>query len=54
MHFFPKAWVAAGGGVDVGEALEDACLREIFEETGIKIDSMQAERKGIDFSHSET
>lgn len=38
MAFFPRAWVAPGGGVEVTEDLDFACLREVAEETGIQID----------------
>jgi 8-oxo-dGTP pyrophosphatase MutT (NUDIX family) len=31
-------WVFPGGGVDVGESLEDAAVREYQEEIGLKID----------------
>lgn len=34
---FPCSWVFAGGKVDQGEDFEEAILREIDEETGIKI-----------------
>eukprot|EP00347_Sterkiella_histriomuscorum_P019722 403340539 len=45
LHFFPRAWVAAGGGVELGEQLEIACLRELEEETGIKIDAIPFKQK---------
>lgn len=34
---FPKAWVIPGGHVEHGEDLEQACMRELSEETGINI-----------------
>ena len=30
-------WLTPGGGIDAGESVEDAAVRELLEETGIKI-----------------
>lgn len=35
LKIFPHAWVMPGGHVDLGETLENAVIRETFEETGI-------------------
>ncbi len=37
------SWTMPGGKLEFGETLKDACFREVFEETGIKInkDSLQ-------------
>lgn len=34
---FPNAWVLPGGHFELGETLEECVLREVEEETGIKI-----------------
>ncbi len=36
-----KKWVVAGGHVDKGETHEEAAYRELFEESGITVDSLE-------------
>lgn len=36
-----KMWKMPGGFIELGETAEDACRREIFEETGIHIGNLQ-------------
>lgn len=33
----PPRWITPGGGIDAGESAREAAVRELFEETGIKI-----------------
>ena len=37
----PLGWDFPGGGVDKGENFETATIRELYEETGIQIDSLE-------------
>ncbi|MEN9731838.1 MAG: hypothetical protein RL488_1148 [Actinomycetota bacterium] len=41
-HFDPELgleprWLTPGGGIDAGEGVREAAIRELFEETGLKI-----------------
>ena len=49
MSFWPSAWVYPGGHIEVGEGLDEGSLRELHEETGVKVSvqklSGQARRK---------
>ena len=38
MGSFKGAWVLPGGHIDPGESLEECALRELREETGVKVD----------------
>jgi 8-oxo-dGTP pyrophosphatase MutT (NUDIX family) len=35
----PPRWITPGGGIDVGETPMEAAVRELFEETGLRVDS---------------
>ncbi|GMQ64660.1 NUDIX hydrolase [Vallitalea maricola] len=34
-------WGLPGGVIELGESVEDAAIREVFEETGIKVDNLK-------------
>ena len=44
-------WGVPGGGIDEGETPEQGALRELYEETGLEVDSVGPERavRGYDF-----
>jgi len=37
----PPRWLTPGGGIDLGESTLVAAIRELFEETGLKVDSAE-------------
>ena len=37
---FKDKWALPGGFIDMDETLEEACKRELFEETGMKVEAM--------------
>lgn len=38
---FKNKWALPGGFLDMDETLEQACIRELQEETGLKVETMQ-------------
>ena len=37
---FASVWVPPGGGIEEGESAEDAALRELWEETGLRLSEL--------------
>lgn len=46
-------WVQPGGHIDSRETPDEAARREVYEETGVKIELHPAHRPSHDFAHSE-
>lgn len=53
--WMPNKWALVGGGIEKNETPEQACKREIFEETGLKInkfiETFSIERHGDSIEH---
>ena len=49
-HEVPPRWITPGGGVDPGEDMQQAGLRELHEETGLVLDSLPAPFLEEDFA----
>lgn len=48
-HAIPPRWITPGGGVDPGEDHRQAAIRELWEETGLRVDSIGAPFAVTDF-----
>lgn len=45
-------WITPGGGVDAGEGHDEAAVRELFEETSLRVDAVGEPVHTIDFAVS--
>lgn len=45
-------WITPGGGVDPGETHAQAAVRELFEETGLRVDDLGPSIHSLDFAVS--
>ena len=43
-------WITPGGGVDAGESHAEAAVRELFEETALRVDAVGEPVHAIDFA----
>jgi ADP-ribose pyrophosphatase YjhB (NUDIX family) len=49
-HAVHPRWITPGGGVDPGESHDQAAIREVFEETGLVLDTVPAAFLDEDFA----
>ena len=48
---FPGFWIGPGGHIDEGEDAQQAAVRELYEEAGIKVGMDQIKLKAVAFHH---
>ena len=51
LRHFPGCWVLPGGHLELGESLETGGLRELVEETGIKVEIIKASDDTIKYMY---
>jgi len=49
-HAVSPRWITPGGGVDPGESHDQAAIREVFEETGLALETVPAAFLDEDFA----